>query len=172
MADGAGAFPMNIFDPAAEPRSFRDALGCYATGVTVVTCQTPDGPLAMTANSFASVSLDPPLVLWSPGKSSKRHGPFLAARFFAIHVLRTDQSDTALRFAKDGTAFAGLDWHSNENGTPLLGDCLSRFDCSTSAQHDAGDHTIIVGRVIQAAQTVGQPLVFAQGNYGSFTSGS
>lgn len=172
MADGAGHLQMDTFDPMTSARTYRDALGCFATGVTVVTCASARGPLAMTANSFASVSLDPPLVLWSPGKTSSRYAAFMAARHYAIHVLRTDQADLAARFARDGTAFDGTAWTTDANGTPHLTDCLSRFDCLTRDQHDAGDHTIIVGLVQNAAHGPGQPLVFAQGAYGFFTNGS
>ncbi|MBM7068435.1 flavin reductase family protein [Actibacterium sp. 188UL27-1] len=163
---------METFNPTTSARTYRDALGCFATGVTVVTCASAKGPLAMTANSFASVSLDPPLVLWSPGKNSSRYPAFMTAQHFAIHVLRNDQAALATRFAKDGTAFDGTAWTMDTNGTPHLTDCLSRFDCLTHAQHDAGDHTIIVGLVQNAAHSIGQPLVFAQGAYGFFTNGS
>ena len=89
-------------------RAFRDALGNFATGVTVVTINTPDGPQGVTANSFASLSLAPPLVLWSPGKFSRRHDMFAQAPYFSVHVLAEDQKDLADRFTKGGAQFDGL----------------------------------------------------------------
>jgi flavin reductase (DIM6/NTAB) family NADH-FMN oxidoreductase RutF len=163
---------MDDFTPDADSqRAFRDTLAQYATGVTVVTCLDAQGPLAMTANSFASVSLDPPLVLWSPARASARHDSFADARHFAIHVLRDTQIDLGTRFARDGRAFEGLDWSRGPDGVPLLPDCLARFVCARFATHPAGDHTIVLGQVTHCACGTGDPLVFAQGAYGRFTDG-
>ncbi len=151
--------------------NFRAALSRFATGVTVVTCQSRLGPLGITANSFASVSLDPPLVLWSPAKSSSRHDAFVEADRFVIHILAADQSQTCLRFTKDGLDFGGLDVASSECGAPVIHDCLAHFECSRFAIHDAGDHTIIVGQVEAAAARDGKPLVFAGGAMGTFDAG-
>ena len=153
------------FDPATDPRAFRDALGAFATGVTVVTTQTPDGPVGITANSFASVSLDPPLVLWSPAKSSRRFHHFAEADRFAIHVLGADQRHICEAFTRDKHAFEGIDWHAGEDGTPLIENTLARFECTLDAAHDAGDHLIIVGRVRRADTRPGAPLLFAGGAY-------
>lgn len=149
-------------------RSFRDALGCFSSGVTVVTTATPDGPVGMTANSFSSVSLDPPLVLWSVAKAPRRYAAFFAAERFAIHVLADDQQQYARNFATAGDAFAEVDWAPNEDGVPILANYLALFDCQTSARYDAGDHTIIVGQVLQASHKSGSGLIFDQGNYGHF----
>lgn len=155
--------------PGVNTRTFRNALGQFATGVTVVTCLDQDGaPIGITANSFASVSLDPPLVLWSPAKTSTRYGPFMAARHFAIHVMGADQAAICSGFARDGRAFETCDWTSNTHGVPILSGCLARFECSQNACHDAGDHTIIVGLVESFAAQDGTPLVFSSGGYGSF----
>ena len=163
---------MKSFTPCPEPqRDFRDALGCFATGVTIVTCRDADGPLAMTANSFAAVSLDPPLVLWSPGKFSSRYQSFVDAKHFAIHVLTSEQADLGTRFAKDGRAFDGTPWTEDANGVPLLPGCLTQFTCSQHATHPGGDHTIIIGRVENAVHGPGTTLIFAQGSYGRFTDG-
>lgn len=132
-------------------RSLRDAFGRFATGVTVVTVGTDEGPIAITANSFASVSMEPPLVLWSPQKSSKRSQYFLNAKYFAIHILAADQDDLCWRVAKDMHALSGLDLVENSEGVPLLDGCLARFECRQYAVHDGGDHDIIVGRVLRAA---------------------
>ena len=143
------------FDPAqGDSRAFRDALGRFGTGVTVVTCPTATGPIGITANSFASVSLDPPLVLWSPAKNSARYPFFAAAPHFAIHVLGIDQADMCKGFARTADCFDTLDWSEGAHRVPLIEGCLSRFECTKVAEHDGGDHTIILGTVT-AAQTGG-----------------
>jgi flavin reductase (DIM6/NTAB) family NADH-FMN oxidoreductase RutF len=167
MADG-GAQMAEIVPDAANARVFRDALGRFATGVTVVTIMGPDGPMGFTANSFASVSLDPALVLWSPAKASQRYPFFAAASHFAIHILGQDHTDLPSRFSRGGHGFAGLDWHPNAEGVPSLPGALARFDCTQHATHDGGDHLIIVGQVLRLALEEGEPLVFAKGRYGRF----
>lgn len=149
-------------------RAFRTALGRYATGVTVVTTQGRRGPVAITANSFTSVSLDPPLVLWCPAKASSRFPVFAAAGHYAIHVLAAEQLDLARRFARTGTDFAGLDPGTTPEGMPLLSGCLARFDCIAHAAHDGGDHAILVGRVLRAVLRDGTPLLFWHSRYGDF----
>ena len=172
MADGGVLSGMNAFQPSKETeREFRDALGRFATGVCVITTATPRGPLGITANSFASVSLDPPLVLWSPARSSRRFGAFASATHYAIHVLGEDQGDLCRRFSRSGHDFAGLDWSATEDGTPLIEGCLARFECRLAAQHEGGDHLIVVGRVVGAQYRAGAPLLFSAGRYGCFTGG-
>ncbi|MDP3195278.1 flavin reductase family protein [Tabrizicola sp.] len=168
MADG-GLKTAEIVPDAANARVFRDALGRFATGVTVVTIQGPDGPMGFTANSFSSLSLDPALVLWSPAKASQRYPFFAAASHYAIHVLGQHQSDLPARFSRGGSGFDGLDWHRNSEGVPVLPGALARFDCAQHATHDGGDHLIIVGQVLRLALEEGEPLVFAKGRFGSFT---
>ncbi|APX22269.1 MAG: flavin reductase [Rhodobacteraceae bacterium] len=158
------------FDPAtADPKAFRDALGRFVTGVTVVTCATPDGPLGITANSFASLSLDPPLVLWSPAKGSQRYPFFVAAEYFAIHVLGREQSALCRDFARSGDAFDEVPWQEGPHRVPLLEGCLSRFLCKRVADHDGGDHSIVVGEVLQVDTHPGEPLLFRGGGFGAFT---
>lgn len=157
----------------SEPRLFRDALGRFATGVTVVTACDADGgaPLGITVNSFASVSLDPALVLWSAARSSLRHRHFSAAPVFAIHVLRADQQALAERFTRSGHGFEGLSHRLNENAVPLIDDVLARFECQTEATHEGGDHTIIIGRVTRFdLGPEAAPLTFFAGGYGRLTS--
>ncbi|MGH1413968.1 MAG: flavin reductase family protein [Pelagimonas sp.] len=157
------------FDPAqSDPRAFRDALGRFATGITVITCATPTGPIGITANSFASVSLDPALVLWSPAKNSSRYPFFMAAEHFAIHVIADDQQGICQGFARAGDAFGGIDWKTSPRGVPLINHCLSRFECKTHATHDGGDHSIVVGQVIEVETRTGAPLMFFGGQYGAF----
>ena len=157
------------FIPGPETaREFRNALGCFATGVTVVTTQTGDGPLGMTANSFSSLSLEPPLVLWAPAKSSSRFGHFSKAQHFAIHIMAENQHDLARHFAQTGGGFDAFDWSTSDVGVPILKGCLARFECHLAATHDAGDHAILVGHVDKAACRSGKGLIFKQGQYGGF----
>lgn len=157
-----------IFEPTQDTRAFRDALGQFATGVTVITCECPLGPLGITANSFASISLDPALVMWAPGKFSKRYQAFCEAEHFAIHVLRNDQLELGRAFARDGLDFSVTEWRRSPEQIPVLQDCLARFECRKSAEHEGGDHTIIIGQVLRAQSNPGKPLVFSQGAYGDF----
>jgi flavin reductase (DIM6/NTAB) family NADH-FMN oxidoreductase RutF len=136
--------------------------------VTVVTAEGPAGPVGITANSFASVSLDPPLVLWSPGRASGRFPVFSAAGRFAIHILSEEQMALALHFVRNGQPPEGLSWAEGSGGMPVLPDCLARFDCALHAAHDGGDHLIVVGRVLHAVVREGTPLVFLGGAYGGF----
>ena len=157
------------FEPNDDTkRAYRDALGRFATGIAVITCDSDRGPLGITANSFSSVSLDPPLVLWSPAKASKRYEAFVNARNFAIHIMSADQAQICGGFAHDGHAFDGYNWHACPQGVPLIGHCLSRFECTQFAVHDAGDHSIIVGRVIRVSTQDADPLMFYSGKYRSF----
>ncbi|WP_211238695.1 flavin reductase family protein [Roseivivax isoporae] len=159
----------DTFEPGPETqRAFRDALGRFATGVTIVTTQTADGPIAITANSFASLSLDPPLVLWSPAKASSRFSYFAEADHFAIHVLGTDQAQLCGEVARDGRRFRPGDLTENDKGVPLIGSALAHFECAREAVHDGGDHVIVVGRVERVRMRDGDPLLFLQGRYGAF----
>ena len=172
--DGEGE-PRDMSETSFTPgpdtaREFRDALGCFGTGVTVVTAQSDQGPLGMTANSFSSLSLDPPLVLWAPAKSSRRFDSFSKAEHFAIHIMGEDQDALARHFARTGDAFDGLDWSLSDTGVPILAGCLARFECHLAATHDAGDHAILVGHVDRATFRAGKGLIFKQGQYGGFAS--
>lgn len=163
MADG-GTMMDSGFTPSAETaRAFRDALGQFATGVTLVTIDGPEGPMGFTANSFSSLSLDPPLVLWSLAKSARRYPFYAAAPHFAIHVLAADQAGLIDRFGRQGIGFDGLDHELNALRVPLIGGALARFECDLHATHEGGDHLIVVGRVTRAVCQGGVPLVFAQG---------
>ena len=157
------------FTPGPDTaRALRDALGCFGTGVTIVTTQTVNGPLAMTANSFASVSLDPPLVLWCPAKASLRHAAFASADQYAIHILSQDQHGLAVHFAHTGDDFDAVEWSADEFGVPHLSGCLARFSCRRTQVHEAGDHSIVVGHVDQVSYRAGHGLIFKRGEYGEF----
>ncbi|WP_347266725.1 flavin reductase family protein [Paracoccus sp. (in: a-proteobacteria)] len=159
------------FHPAsAEARALREALGRFATGVTVVTTASPIGPLGMTVNSFTSVSLEPPLVLWCPACASARHDSFVAAEYWSVHVLGSEQLETCLRFTRGGHQFEGLEHGFTPEGVPVIPGVAARFDCRTHDVHVAGDHTVVIGRVLRV--TTGgpgeHPLVFAAGLFGEF----
>lgn len=157
------------FVPSAETgRSFRDALGRFASGVTIVTAASELGGVGMTANSFSSVSMDPPLVMWCPAKSSSRYSLFAEATHFSIHVLGADQEHIARAFAASGTAFDTVLSRRTAFGVPVFDDCLARFDCSTHTMHDAGDHSIMLGHVREARFRDGAPLIFSQGKFRQF----
>ncbi len=153
------------FRPEDNLRGFRDALGRFATGVTVVTTTSEEGPVGIVANSFASVSLNPPLVLWSPDKASRRFSYFDKAPHFAIHVLDAHQQQICNGFTKDRHAFDGLDWETGFGDIPLISGCLARFECELDVTHDAGDHLIIVGRVRKVSHRDGLPLLFQAGRF-------
>ena len=170
MADGTAMAEIRVPGPDTQ-RALRDAFGRFATGVTVVTAAGPAGPIGITANSFASVSLDPPLLLWAPARASRRFPAFAAAADFAVHVLGADQSDLGRRFAASGDDWAGLGHVASDRGVPLLPGALARFECTTEARHPAGDHMVIIGRILRFCQRPGAALLFAGGRYGEFATG-
>ena len=165
------ASAVTVFDPAQDSLAFRSGLGQFATGVTVVTTTTPEGPVGITANSFSGISLDPPLVMWSPDKGSRRYEHFADAQRFAIHVLSAEQRDLCVGFMRSKTAFEPGTWHPSHAGVPLLDGALAIYECNFEARHDAGDHALVLGRVTRVHRRDGAPLVFHGGEYGSFAPG-
>lgn len=155
--------------PADQIRSFRNALGAFATGVTVVTTRSEQsGDVGLTANSFNSVSLDPPMVLWSLAKTSKALDTFMTTSHFAVHVLASDQEALSTRFARAGTdKFADLPIDRGVGAIPLLTDCSARFQCRTAFRYEGGDHMIFVGQVEAFDHWNRPPLVFHAGRYAS-----
>lgn len=153
-------------------RIFRDALGMFGTGVTVITTDGKDGPVGMTANSFTSISLNPPLVMWSAASNSRRYPYFAASKNIAVHVLAADQQEICWSFANSMDAFATCDWEKNAHGTPLISGCLARFECEPYATHEAGDHVIVVLKVTDLSLTEGDPLLFHAGQVGGFVKGA
>ncbi|MEM1386952.1 MAG: flavin reductase [Pseudomonadota bacterium] len=148
-------------------RAFRDALSSFATGVTVVTAPGRDGtPVGITASSFNSVSTEPPLILWSVGKTSRSAPSFEAAEYFAVHVLTPEQTDLSNTFAKSGIdKFAQTAFEEDEHGVPILPGTAARFDCRRWAVYEGGDHWIIVGEVLSIDTLQRQGLVFGGGAY-------
>nr|WP_283139087.1 flavin reductase family protein [Rhizohabitans arisaemae] len=151
-------------------KALREALGQYATGVAVVTTVTPAGDRAgVTVNSFASVSLDPPLVLWCLSGRSPSAITFLGAGQFVINVLAADQEHLSRRFATPmPDKFAGVETRPTETGLPALTGTLAHFACQTVTVYDGGDHLIFVGRIEEYQRSGGEPLVFHSGGYREF----
>ena len=154
-------------DNTFDARNFRQALGSFATGVTIITTRCGDGsPVGITANSFNSVSLEPPMVLWSLAKSSRSLPAFETAQHWAVHILAADQEALSNRFARSGAdKFAGLEPETGIGGSPLLGGCATRLQCSTAFRYEGGDHIIFVGRVLGFDHNPVAPLVFHSGSY-------
>ncbi|RJG03482.1 flavin reductase [Noviherbaspirillum sedimenti] len=150
-----------------DEKAFRNALGTFATGVTIVTTRGPDGEdVGLTANSFNSVSLDPPLVLWSLAKTSKSIEAFTQATHFAVHILAADQEPLSNQFAKRGIdKFAGVALERGEGGIPLIKGCGARFQCRAAYQYEGGDHVILVGEVSAFEHDQRDPLLFYKGRY-------
>jgi flavin reductase (DIM6/NTAB) family NADH-FMN oxidoreductase RutF len=152
-----------------EPALFRQLLGCFPTGVAVITTRSADGqPAGLTCNSFSSVSLEPPLVLFSLRKASSLVGAFSEADGFAINILSQRQDALSGRFASSKIAdkFEGVAWHPGPLGMPLIDDCLASFECSVHARHDAGDHYVFIGEVKHmSGGPADQALVFYKGAY-------
>jgi 3-hydroxy-9,10-secoandrosta-1,3,5(10)-triene-9,17-dione monooxygenase reductase component len=152
---------------AVDAQHLRLALGRFSTGVAIVTCVDAQGErIGLTANSFNSLSLDPPLVLWSLRETSVSLPVFTAAGRFAINVLSEAQVDLSRRFAARGDdKFAEGVWSMGEHGSPVLAGCAAVFECVTHAQHVIGDHTLFIGRVLACAETPLPPLVYQGGHY-------
>jgi flavin reductase (DIM6/NTAB) family NADH-FMN oxidoreductase RutF len=153
-----------------DPRDFRNALGTYATGVTIITAAGPDGkPVGITCNSFASVSLNPPLVLWSLVLYSSSLSAFQNASHFAVNVLGAHQQALANKFAKSSDdKFVGVDWKAGLGGAPLLAESVANFQCRAANRYYGGDHVIFLGAVEAYSYSQNEPLLFAHGGYGSF----
>jgi len=152
-----------------QHRSIRDAFGQFATGITVVTTLDKNGkPVGLTANSFASVSLEPPLVSWCIDKSSKRFNEFADAEYFTISVLTANQEDVSNLFASrswDESVFNDVNWFEGHHGVPQIPDVSARFHCKTAHLYEGGDHLIIIGAVEDYSSEPKAPLLFSQGEY-------
>jgi len=153
--------------PDTRVRQFRDALGAFATGVTIVTTRTRSGvDVGLTANSFNSVSLEPPMVLWSLAKTAKSLPAFLESSYFAVHVLSASQEALSHTFATRGAdKFAGLTLERGHGDIPLLEGCSARFQCRTAVKYEGGDHLVFIGEVEAFDQSDRPPLVFHGGHY-------
>jgi len=158
----------NEYRSGHDPRTLRDALGCFATGVTVVTCVGADGqPAGLTVNSFTSVSLDPPLLLVCIAKYAACAAPLANSTHFAINVLQARQQPDSIRFStRDQDRFGATAWATGEAGAPILKDSLGVFECENYAVYDGGDHHILVGQVVKASfDSALDPLLYFRGSY-------
>ncbi|MEG0052998.1 MAG: flavin reductase [Comamonas sp.] len=150
-----------------DPKDFRRALGMFGTGVTIVTTRAENGePVGITANSFNSVSLEPPMVLWSLAKNARSLPVFQSAQTWNVHILSNEQEALSNRFARAGEdKFSGLPLDSKQEHAPLLQDCSARFQCKTAFQYDGGDHIIFVGEVTNYDANPTPPLLYVTGGY-------
>ncbi len=150
-----------------DPKDFRQALDMFATGVTIVTARAADGtPVGITANSFNSVSLQPPMVLWSLARNARSLPVFEAAEHWNVHILANDQEPLSNRFARAGEdKFAGLSLDDSAHGAPLMPGCSARFQCRTAFRYDGGDHVIFVGEVLSYDRSERPPLLYVTGGY-------
>jgi len=155
---------------------FKAVLGRFATGVTVVTAASEEGPVGFTCQAFTSLSLAPPLVALAPGKSSTSWPRIAAARTFCVNILAAGQEELCRRFARSvpspGSKFDGVSFRPAPSGAPLLDGVLAWVDCRLVAVHDAGDHELVVGEVQDLGVGSGEPLVYYQGHFGRVLLGS
>jgi flavin reductase (DIM6/NTAB) family NADH-FMN oxidoreductase RutF len=155
-----------------DTKAFRQALGCFPTGVAVVTACGEAADIGITVNSFTSVSLDPPLVMWCIDRKSDRFNGFTGTGRYTISILGTKHQAVSARLAKQGEhSLENLTLTQTESGPPALADALAVFECENHAVHDGGDHAILLGRVVRFfRQEAGDPLVFFRGKYGALAS--
>jgi len=153
-------------------RRFRNALGMFATGITVVTARTPAGePIGLTVNSFNSVSLDPPLIVWSLANELPGRPLFEGCEYYAINVLAEDQADLSQRFASRGEdKFAGLEFTEGEGGVPVLAGCCASFQCRPFTRHPGGDHVVFLSEVVRFDREAREPLIYFSGAYRSLAA--
>ncbi len=157
-----------------DARAYRDVLGHFATGVVVVAASGPNGPAGMSANSFTSVSLDPPLVAFCADHTSTTWPRLRTAGAFAISILRSDQEELGRVFARRGVdRFDGVSWHLSPQGHPVLDGALAWLDCRIETVHPAGDHELTLARVVDLSSDLDEaaaPLLFFRGRYAQLTS--
>ena len=148
-------------------RELRNALGNFATGITVITALDQQGePKGMTANSFSSVSLEPPLVSWCVGRESKLFDLFQVTNHFAVNILHSGQQSISQLFASpNDDKFGQIPWHAGMNGLPLLDESSCQFQCEIEHRYSGGDHTIVIGRVLDFYSKPMSPLIFHGGQY-------
>ncbi len=151
---------------------FRKTLGCFATGVAVITTTTDRGePIGVTVNSFSSVSLEPPLVLWSLARQAWSLPHFRSARGFAVNILASEQEDVCRTFSRNvDDRFAEVEWERGIDGLPLLANTVATLQCQHWAQYDGGDHEIFVGEVLDCRNAGLDPLIFCRGQLGQVAS--
>lgn len=158
--------PIESGNPRVETDGFRRSLAEFATGVTVIATSVDGERFGLTSNSFASVSLEPPLVLWSICRESKSFAAFAACSHFAVNILAEDQIELSQRFARSGPdKFRDLDCHAGEGGAPLFAGVAASFECVCSQTYEGGDHLVLIGEVLRYSRYDRQPLLFVKGRY-------
>ncbi|OBG39388.1 monooxygenase [Mycobacterium alsense] len=156
-----------------DARAFRSVLGQFCTGITIITTVHDDVPVGFACQSFAALSLDPPLVLFCPTKVSRSFKAIQASGRFCVNVLTEEQKDVSARFgSKEPDKFAGIDWHASELGSPIIDRSLAYIDCTVASVHEGGDHFVVFGAVHSLAEFVSKastvkprPLLFYRGDY-------
>jgi 3-hydroxy-9,10-secoandrosta-1,3,5(10)-triene-9,17-dione monooxygenase reductase component len=156
--------------PTFDSAHFRTVVGHFSTGIVIITGMEGREPVGLTCQSFTSLSLEPPLVGFAPGKSSTSWPRIRASGAFCVNVLTEHQEEICRVFATSGAdKFRGVGWHAAESGSPIIDDVLAWVDCRIDTEHSAGDHLIVVGRVLElSASGLGKPLLFYRGGYGRF----
>jgi flavin reductase (DIM6/NTAB) family NADH-FMN oxidoreductase RutF/DNA-binding MarR family transcriptional regulator len=158
--------PIEAGNPADDPRMFRRCLGQFGTGVAIITTRSHGQNAGVTVNSVASVSLEPPLVLWSISRGSRSYGAFQNAPGFAINILSKDQIELSRHFSSSvADKFAGVPSRYGNHDIPLLDGAVAHLECSREAAYDGGDHVIMIGHVSRISRYGGDPLLFVQGRY-------
>ena len=147
-------------------QEYRSAMSRFVTGVTVVTANGPDGPIGITANSFASVSLEPPLVLWSIANNSRKHLTMTSVENYAINILSESQKNIALEFSGSTKSLKQTDFSIGFSGVPIIKDTVAVFECKRHIVYDGGDHSIILGLVKFINDNELDPLIFFNGGFG------
>jgi 3-hydroxy-9,10-secoandrosta-1,3,5(10)-triene-9,17-dione monooxygenase reductase component len=160
--------------PTIDAAHFKAVVGHFASGIVIVTGMDGDEPVGLTCQTFLSLSLEPPLVAFSPSRTSKSWPRIEGSGAFCVNVLSDEQEDVCRLFAQSGAdKFKGVGWKPAASGSPRLADCLAWIDCHIDTIHEAGDHLIVVGRVVEIEHTAAhpiRPLLFFRGGYGSFES--
>jgi len=152
-----------------DPRAFRNVLGQFCTGITIITTVHEDAPVGFACQSFAALSLEPPLVLFCPTKASRSWAAIEASGRFCVNILHESQKDVSARFgSREPDKFAGIDWAPSELGSPVIKDSLAHIDCAVHSVHDGGDHFVVFGRVQSLSElptVLPRPLLFYRGEY-------
>jgi flavin reductase (DIM6/NTAB) family NADH-FMN oxidoreductase RutF len=158
-----------------DPREFRNTVGCFATGITIITTIDEDGgPVGFTANSFSSVSLDPPLVLFCLDRRVASFDAFHEDRSFAVNILSAEQGDLSQRFATSGPdKWNGVAFDSWDRGCPIFSGCLANFECDIHSIYEGGDHVVVIGEVVRmaSAEEAPKPLLYYRGGYAGIGEG-
>lgn len=173
MPQDAASHPLRG-SPKIDPRALRRTLGCFPTGVAIVTTLGRDGgPVGLTISSFNSVSMDPPLVLWSLTATAGSLPEFQANPDFAVNILAADQQDLAMTFARPvENRFDGVRWVRGTGGVPVIEGAAAVLECTTTAEHPGGDHRIFIGQVLRHAATDARPMVFGNGRFCTLSDGA